>query len=91
MKLLDKIVEKLVEEALNKSDLLIELTKTIEGIAFQIEKSAKTMVQVTQQLSVHHNLIKDLYDRQEELATAIKRDSINIEISQTKEKPVKPN
>jgi hypothetical protein len=91
MKLLDKIVEKLVEEALNKSDLLIELTKTIESIAFQIEKSAKTMVQVTQQLNVHHNLIKDLYDRQEMLATAIKRDSINIEMSQTKEKPVKPN
>ena len=91
MKLLDKIIEKIVEEALDKSITLIDVAKTVGDVAKQIEKTTQQLMRVTQQTNMHHKAIQELYARQETLVTMFKHDSISTEMPSIKEKPAKPN
>lgn len=91
MKLLDNIVKKIVEDALDKSDMLIDVAKTVGDLAAQVTKSTQKLIELTKQINLQNQAIKELYARQNSLVTALKHDSINMEMPLIKEKPAKPN
>jgi predicted nucleic acid-binding Zn-ribbon protein len=91
MKLLDNIVKKIVEDSLNKSDMLIDVAKTIESLATQVTKTTEKLIEMSKQINLQNKAIKELFDRQNSLVMALKHDSINMEMPLIKQKPAKPN
>lgn len=88
-----KLLESLVEKALEKSPLLHKAVNAMEHLAHEVHNLSLATAALAQTVQAHHAALLELYARQGLVMKAIKSNSLDMKMpdGKDKEKAPKPN
>lgn len=86
------LLERLIEKTLTKSPLLIKIVTIVEKLATEVYNLDAVTMELADQIKTHHQVLQELYARQDVVTKAIKSNSLNMKMPGVNDKePAKPN
>lgn len=87
-----KLLKALVEDALEKSPLLVKTVTAIDNLATEVHNLGMATMALAHTVQAHHAALQELYARQGLVMKAIKSNSLDMNMPTSKSKePAKPN